>query len=95
MPRPIILNGHTLKITRFGISLEVQGLKPHASTEGGSGSIFGLGTKIPHAARCGQKKKTKTLQTTLLEAYWIHPSFVWASLVAQIKTLPVMRETRV
>ena len=41
------------------------------------------------------KKKKKTLQTTLLEAYWIHPSFVWASLVAQIKNLPVIRETRV
>ena len=43
----------------------------------------------------GKKKKKKTLQTTLLEAYWIHPSFVWASLVAQIKNLPVIRETRV
>ena len=167
MPRAIILNGHTLKITRFGTSLEVQGLKdfpggsdgkasaysvgdpgsipgwgrspgegngtplqysclenprdggawwatvhgvaksrtrlsnftfqglkPCASTEGGSGSIFGSGTKIPHAARCGQKSKKKTLQTTLLEAYWIHPSFVWASLVSQmVKNLPVMRET--
>ena len=41
------------------------------------------------------KKQKKTLQTTLLEAYWIHPSFVWASLVAQIKNLPVIRETRV
>ena len=71
-----------------------QGLKPCASTEGGSGSIFGSGTKIPHAARCGQKSKKKTLQTTLLEAYWIHPSFVWASLVSQmVKNLPVMRET--
>lgn len=28
-----------------------------ASTAGGQGSIPGQGTKIPHAARCGQKKK--------------------------------------
>ena len=43
-----------------------------------------------------KKKQKKTLQTTLLEAYWIHPSVFLASLVAQmVKNLPVMRETRV
>ena len=73
-----------------------QGLKPCASTEGDLGSIFGSGTKIPHAARCGQKSKKQTLQTTLLEAYWIHPSFVWASLVSQmVNHLSTMRETQV
>ena len=29
------------------------------STAGGAGSIPGWGTKILHAVRCGQKKKTK------------------------------------
>ena len=37
----------------------VQGLKLHASNAGGSGSVLGQGTKIPHANRYS-KKKTKT-----------------------------------
>ena len=37
-------------------SLVVQWLTPHTPSAGGTGSIPGLGTKIPHAARCGQKK---------------------------------------
>ena len=40
-----------------GTSLEVQWLRLHASTAGDTGSIPGHGTKIPHAAWCGQKKK--------------------------------------
>ena len=35
----------------------VQWLRLRASTAGGTGSIPGWGTKILHAARCGQKKK--------------------------------------
>ena len=37
-----------------------QWLRLGASTAGGTGSIPGRGTKIPQAARCGQRKK-KTL----------------------------------
>ena len=39
----------------FGTSLVVQWLKLRASTAGGTGSIPGQGTKIPHA--CGAAKK--------------------------------------
>ena len=41
----------------FGTSLAVQWLRVHASTVGGTGSIPGWGTKIPHAAGHSQKKK--------------------------------------
>ena len=40
----------------FGTSLAVQWLGLCASTAGATGSIPGQGTKIPHAARHGQKK---------------------------------------
>ena len=40
-----------------GNPLMVQWLRPHASTAGGMGLIPGQETKIPHAARCHQKKK--------------------------------------
>ena len=42
-----------------GTSLAVQWLRLHASTAGGTGSIPGCGTKIPHAMWHGQKKKKK------------------------------------
>ena len=43
-----------------GTSLAVQWLRFRASTAGGTGSIPGQGTKIPHAKRHGQKnQKTK------------------------------------
>ena len=41
----------------IGNSLAVQWLGLLASTAGGLGLIPGRGTKIPQAARCGQKKK--------------------------------------
>ena len=45
----------------WGTSLAVQWLKLRTSTAGGMGSIPGQGTKISHAARCGQNKnKNKT-----------------------------------
>ena len=40
-----------------GTFLEVQWLRLCVSTAGGLGSIPGRGTKTPHAAWCGQKKK--------------------------------------
>ena len=36
----------------------VQWLRLHTSNAGGMGLIPGWGTKIPHAVRCGQKKKS-------------------------------------
>ena len=42
----------------------VQWLGLHASTVGGKGSIPGQGTKIPQAAWCGQKNKTKQNKKT-------------------------------
>ena len=46
-----------------GTSLAVRWLRLCASTAGGTGSIPGRGTKIPHAAWCGQTNKNKTKQT--------------------------------
>ena len=40
-----------------GISVVVQWFRLSTSTAGGSGLIFGQGTKIPHATQRGQKKK--------------------------------------
>ena len=37
----------------------MQWLRLCASTAGGAGSIPGQGTKIPHAALCGQRKNKK------------------------------------
>ena len=39
----------------FGTSLVVQWLRLCAPNAGGTGSIPGQGTEIPHAAECGQK----------------------------------------
>ena len=41
----------------------VQWLGLHASTAGGTDSIPGCGTKIPHAMQYGQKEKTKNKKT--------------------------------
>ena len=46
-----------LKNMFFGTSLEVQWLGLCTSTAGGTGSIPGWGTMIPHAVRCVQKNK--------------------------------------
>ena len=46
-----------LRKRKKGTSLAVQWLRICASTAGGTGSVPGWGTKIPHAARCGQKKE--------------------------------------
>ena len=42
-----------------GTSLVVRWLRLCAPTAGGTGSISGGGTKIPHAAYRGQRNKTK------------------------------------
>ena len=47
------------KYQEFGKSLVVQWLGLHASTAGGTDSIPGCGTKIPHAMQYGQKEKNK------------------------------------
>ena len=47
------------KEDKAGTSLAVQWLRLHASSAGGCGSIPGRGTKIPHAARRGQKIKKR------------------------------------
>ena len=41
-----------------GTSLTVQQLRLYASNAGHTGSIPGLGTKIPHALQCSQKKSS-------------------------------------
>ena len=43
-----------------GTSLVVQWLRLRAANAGGVDSIPGRGTKIPHAVRCGLKKKKLT-----------------------------------
>ena len=48
-----------------GHCLAVQWLVLHASPAGGTGSIPGGGTKIPHAGWCGQKKKKRGCQATV------------------------------
>ena len=45
----------------------VQWLRLHAANAGGTGSIPGGGTKIPHAAWCGQKVKKKKSREGLRE----------------------------
>ena len=47
----------TQRSQRSQTSLAVQWLTLHASTAQGTGLISGWGTKIPHAAQCGEKKK--------------------------------------
>ena len=56
----------------WGTPLAVQWLRLHASTAGGTGLIPGQGTKIPHATRCGKKKKKWgwTQGTPLGCQYW-------------------------
>ena len=56
-----------------GNSLVVQWLRLHASTAGGAGSIPGRGTKIPHAARYGQKKKFLEF-----DYFFTAPTLAWA-----------------
>ena len=45
----------------MGTFLAVQWLRFYASSSGGTGSVPGQGTKIPHATQHGKKKKKKYL----------------------------------
>ena len=57
---PFALSLHALHfLAGVGNFLAVRWLGLRASTAGGMGSITGRGTKIPHAAWCGQKEKKK------------------------------------
>ena len=47
----------------------VQWLRLHTSTAGGTGSIPGWGTKIPHAERCSQNKIKFTLSCITISMY--------------------------
>ena len=60
--------GVRLKV-RQGTFLAVQWLRLLASTTGGAGSIPGWGTKIPHAAQCGQKEKKKKKESEARGAF--------------------------
>ena len=46
----------------FQTLLVVQPLRLHTATAGGTGSIPGRRTKIPHATRCSKKTQIKTKQ---------------------------------
>ena len=60
---------HTLhrNYLKMGTCLAVQWLRLHASTAGGTGSIPGQGTKIPHAAWRGQKNQKANRQKNYLK----------------------------
>ena len=47
----------------------VQWLKPCAPNAGGTGSIFGLGIKIPHSLQCDQKERKKRSISSKLGVY--------------------------
>ena len=49
--------GATQVYINLGPSLAVQWLRLCAPSAGGTGSIPGQGTKIPHATQCAQRKK--------------------------------------
>ena len=61
---------------RCGASLMVQWLRLHPSIAGDTGLIPGLGTKIPHAAWCSQRKRKERnvgdggLPASLMLASW-------------------------
>ena len=55
---------------RGGDFLVVQWLRLHASTAGGTGSIPGWGTKIPHATWHGPEKKKKKRKILVKSAVW-------------------------
>ena len=58
-----------LKYLILGTSLMVQWLRLHTSSAGGVSLIHRLGTKLPNAARCGQKFKKENL--IFLLVWWI------------------------
>ena len=62
-PRSFIHNKASVEKQCRGTSLAVQWLRLRAPNAGGTGSIPGWGTKIPHVAQSGQKKGNSSLLT--------------------------------
>ena len=54
------------EMLRRGTSLVVQWLRPHASNAGGTSSIPGRGTKIPHATQQKKKKCSEELTNAFM-----------------------------
>ena len=81
----LVLVPHAFQNPRRGTSLAVQWLRLHAPSAGSTGSVPGRGTKIPHAAWCGQKKtwrqhggtKMDTLHIVGLHFNWNLPLLQW------------------
>ena len=59
-----------------GTSLVIQWLRFCTSNAGCTGSIPGLGTKIPYAMRCRQKKKKKKKNAIFLSHEFIRKKIV-------------------
>ena len=60
---------HLDKNNGLATSLVVQWLRLHASNAGDLDSVPGQGTKIPHAAWCGQKINLKNKQVSGLYCF--------------------------
>ena len=75
----------------IGTSLAVQWLRLCTSTAGGTGSIPGQGTKIPHAMQCNQKKKKKVaminMLRTLMEKSIQHARKKWIMFKQNMETV--------
>ena len=68
---PILISVCWYNKNTRGTSLVVQWLGLWASNAGGMGSIPGWGTKIPHAARRGQKKITRDRVAYTINIYFL------------------------
>ena len=71
----MICSKEKVRRLKFGTSLEVQLLRLCASTAWGTGLILGQGTKIPHAARWLEKKKSKKTKFILKKK---RLKFIWS-----------------
>ena len=74
----------------IGTSLAVQWLRLCTSTAGGTGSIPGQGTKIPHAMQCNQKKEKVAMINmlrTLMEKSIQHARKKWIMFKQNMETV--------
>ena len=75
----------------IGTFLAVQWLRLCTSTAGGTGSIPGQRTKIPHAMQCNQKKKKKVaminMLRTLMEKSIQHARKKWIMFKQNMETV--------
>ena len=74
----------------IGTSLAVQWLRLCTSTAGGTGSIPGQGTKIPHAMQCNQKKEKGAMINmlrTLMEKSIQHARKKWIMFKQNMETV--------